>query len=153
MSYKDKYDEEMISDFYAYYGAANKLSKKMRFEEFDYWDTAKMMHLWVNNPISKAKAAAAIKLKHAKGKAANGGGALNGGRGLGGRSAENSDEQKAIAAEREAADAKREAEMAEARKGSIPLEEYTKRNPNSALAKMYAKKPSDAKGVKKQSDA
>jgi hypothetical protein len=153
MSYKDKYDEEMISDFYAYYGAANKLSKKMCFEEFDYWDTAKMMHLWVNNPISKAKAAAAIKLKRVKGKTANGGGALNGGRVLGCSAAENSPEQKAIAAEREAADAKREAEMAEARKGSIPLEEYTKRNPNSALAKMYAKKPSDAKGVKKQSDA
>ena len=65
---------------------------------------------------------------------------MNGGRGLGCRTAENSDEQKAIAAEREAADAKREAEMEEARKGSIPFEEYAKKNPNSVLAKMSAKK-------------
>lgn len=137
MSYKDKYDEEMISDFYAYYGAQNKLSKKMRFEEFNYWDTAKMMHLWENNPISKAKAAAAIRLERAKK-----GGAGRGGSGkvLGCSAAENSPEQKAIAAEREAADAKREAEMAEARKNSVSLEEYAKAHPDSLLAKMSAKK-------------
>jgi hypothetical protein len=137
MSYKDKYDEEMISDFYAYYGAQNKLSKKMRFEEFNYWDTAKMMHLWENNPISKAKAAAAIRLERAKK-----GGAGRGGSGkvLGCSAAENNPEQKAIAAEREAADAKREAEMKAAREGSISLEEYVKTKPDSMLAKMYAKK-------------
>ena len=145
MSYKDKYNEEMISDFYAYYGAQNKLSKQMRFEEFNYWDAAKMMHLWENNPISKAKAAAAIRLERAKKGGAGRGGSLNGGRGLGGRNAahpsgENSDEQKAIAAEREAADAKREAEMKAAREGSISLEEYAKTHPDSVLAKKYAKK-------------
>ena len=66
MSFKDKYDEQMIMDFYAYYSTPNKLSKKMRFEDFEYWDTAKLMHIWVNNPISKAKAAADIKLKRTK---------------------------------------------------------------------------------------
>ena len=111
MSYKDKYDEQMIMDFYAYYSAPNKLSKKMRFEDFDYWDTAKLMHLWVNNPISKAKATADIKLKRAKGKKSA-------------PQAENTAEQRQLAAEREAANARREQELAESKAGAVSYEEY-----------------------------
>ena len=111
MSYKDEYDEQMIMDFYAYYSAPNKLSKKMRFEDFDYWDTAKLMHLWVNNPISKAKATADIKLKRAKGKKSA-------------PQAENTAEQRQLAAEREAANARREQELAESKAGAVSYEEY-----------------------------
>ena len=40
----------------------------------------------------------------------------------------------------QAADAKREAEMEEARKNSISFEEYAKAHPDSSLAKMRGKK-------------
>ena len=108
MSYKGKYDEQMILDFYAYYSMPNKLSNKMRFEDLAYWDTAKLMHIWVNNPISKAKAAADIKLKRTKKTTA--------------QAAENS----ADAAEREDANARVEQEIAERKASAVSYEEYLK---------------------------
>ena len=108
MSYKGKYDEQMILDFYAYYSMPNKLSNKMRFEDLAYWDTAKLMHIWVNNPISKAKAAADIKLKRTKKTTA--------------QAAENS----ADAAEREDANARLEQEIAERKAGAVSYEEWLK---------------------------
>ena len=110
MSYKDKYDEQMILDFYAYYSTPNKLSKKMRFEDFDYWDTAKLMHIWMNNPISKAKAAAAIKLARAEKKSAP--------------QAVNTQEKQALAAKRAEDNEKLEREIAERKQGAVSYEEY-----------------------------
>jgi hypothetical protein len=134
----------MITSFYYYWAQENRSGKKMLFEMQKTWNTAMRLKNWENRSYQYDNEAAKLRLERAKKGTASGGrsgsGALNGGRGLVGRTAENSDEQKAIAAEREAADAKREAEMEEARKGSIPMEEYTKRNPNSTLAKMSAKK-------------
>ena len=108
MSYKGKYDEQMILDFYAYYSMPNKLSNKMRFEDLAYWDTAKLMHIWVNNPISKAKAAADIKLKRTKKTTA--------------QAAENS----ADAAEREDANARLEQEIEARKQGAVSYEEWLK---------------------------
>ena len=115
MSYKGKYDEQMILDFYAYYSMPNKLSNKMRFEDLAYWDTAKLMHIWVNNPISKAKAAADIKLKRTKKTTA--------------QAAENS----ADAAEREDANARLEQEIAERKAGAVSYEEWLKMKDTHSL--------------------
>jgi hypothetical protein len=49
------------------------------------------------------------------------------------KAAVNTSEQKAIAAEREAADAQREEATANAKAVSITMEEYLKKNPNSIL--------------------
>ena len=110
MSYKDEYNEQMILDFYAYYSTPNKLSKKMRFEDFDYWDTAKLMHIWMNNPISKAKAAAAIKLARAEKKSAP--------------QAVNTQEEQALAAKRADDNEKLEQEIAARKQGAVSYEEY-----------------------------
>ena len=115
MSYKGKYDEQMILDFYAYYSMPNKLSNKMRFEDLAYWDTAKLMHIWVNNPISKAKAAADIKLKRTKKTTA--------------QAAENS----ADAAEREDANARLEQEIAERKQSAVSYEEWLKMKDTHSL--------------------
>ena len=110
MSLKDDYDEQMIMDFYAYYSTPNRLSKKMRFEDFDYWDTAKQMRIWANNPISKAKAAADIKLKRTKKTTA--------------QAAATTTEQQAIAAKRAQDNEKLEREIAERKAGAVSYEEY-----------------------------
>ena len=110
MSLKDDYDEQMIMDFYAYYSTPNRLSKKMRFEDFDYWDTAKQMRIWANNPISKAKAAADIKLKRTKKTTA--------------QAAATTAEQQAIAAKRAEDNARLEQEIAERKAGAVSYEEY-----------------------------
>ena len=110
MSLKDDYDEQMIMDFYAYYSTPNRLSKKMRFEDFDYWDTAKQMRIWANNPISKAKAAADIKLKRTKKTTA--------------QAAATTAEQQAIAAKRAQDNEKLEREIEERKAGAVSYEEY-----------------------------
>ena len=86
---------------------------------------------WSKRSFNKNGEAAAIRLERAK---------KSGGRTAAHPNAENAAEQKAIAAERAAADAKREAEMEEARKNSISFEEYAKAHPDSSLAKMRGKK-------------
>ena len=112
MSFKDDYDEQMIMDFYAYYSTPNRHSKKMRFEDFEYWDTAKQMRIWANNPISKAKAAADIKLKRTKKNIE--------------QAVATTTEQQAIAAKRAEENEKLEREIAERKAGAVSYEEYLK---------------------------
>ena len=111
MSFKGKYDEQLIMDFYAYWKMPNRKTWRMRFEDEEYWDTEAQIYKFVNNPISKAKTAADIKLNRTKGKKSA-------------PQAVNTQEQKAIAAEREAADAQREQELAESKAGAVSYEEY-----------------------------
>ena len=113
MSFKEKYDEQLIMDFYAYWKMPNRKTWRMRFEDEEYWDTEAQIYKFVNNPISKAKAAADIKLKRTK-------------KPLMPAPVADSAEQRAIAAEREEADRKREQELAESKKGAVSYEEYLK---------------------------
>ena len=128
-SFGDKYDHEMINSFYFYWAQENRSGRKMRFELEKTWNTGMRLKNWENRSYQYENEAAKLRLERAKGKGKTTG-----------STAENTVEQKAIAAEREAADAKREAEMEEARKNSISMEEYIKANPNSSLAKMRGKK-------------
>ena len=127
-AFGDKFDHEMINNFYNYWAQENRSGKKMLFEMQKTWNTAMRLKNWENRSYQYDNEAAKLRLERAKAK-----GKTNG------STAENAAEQKAIAAERAAADAKREAEMEEARKGSISMEEYVKTHPNSSLAKMRGK--------------
>jgi hypothetical protein len=100
----------------------------MRFEMEKTWNTAMRLASWAERSYQYENEAAKLRLERAKVKGKTTG-----------SSAENAAEQKAIAAQREAADAKREAEMEVARKNSISFEEYAKAHPDSALAKMRGK--------------
>jgi hypothetical protein len=113
MSFKEKYDEQLIMDFYAYWKMPNRKTWRMRFEDEEYWETEAQLYKFVNNPISKAKVAADLKLMRTK-------------KPLASASAADSAGHRAIAAEREAADAKRERELAESKKGAVSYEEYLK---------------------------
>ena len=104
----------------------------MKKEVVTSWDTEYRLAAWSKRSFNKNDEAAAIRLERAKKSA--------GKHSASGSTAQNTDEQKAIAAQREAADAKREAEMEEARKGSISMEEYAKTHPDSNLAKRFLKK-------------
>ena len=127
-TFGDKYDHKMINSFYNYWAQENRSGRKMRFEMEKTWNTAMRLASWAERSYQYENEAAKLRLERAKAK-----GKTNG------STAENAAEQKAIAAERAAADAKREAEMEEARKNSISFEEYAKAHPDSALAKMRGK--------------
>lgn len=128
-TFGEKYDHEMIKSFYNYWAQENRSGRKMLFEMQKTWNTAMRLKNWENRSYQYDNEAAKLRLERAKAK-----GKTNG------STAENAAEQKAIAAERAAADAKREAEMEEARKNSISFEEYAKAHPDSSLAKMRGKK-------------
>ena len=107
-----KYGRDVVDDFYVYWSEESKRDGRMLWEYQRTWSTAKRLFKWSRNPISDAKKAAAIKLARAEKKSAP--------------QVVNTSEQKAAAAEREAATAKAKAD-------SITMEEYLKNNPNSIL--------------------
>jgi hypothetical protein len=113
MSFKGKYDEQLLMDFYAYWKMPNRKTWRMRFEDEEYWDTEAQIYKFVNNPIAKAKTAADIKLKRTKGKKSA-------------PMAVNTQELQAVAAERAEANARLEREIAERKAGAVPYEEYLK---------------------------
>ena len=136
LQYEGKYDRQMLLAFYYYWAEKVTGRRKMKMEVMTSWDTEYRLAAWSKRSFNKNDEAAAIRLERAK----SGGKQSAYGRAVGGQTAENAAEQKAIAAERAAADAKREAEMEEARKNSISFEEYAKAHPDSSLAKMRGKK-------------
>ena len=136
LQYEGKYDRQMLLAFYYYWAEKVTGRRKMKMEVMTSWDTEYRLAAWSKRSFNKNDEAAAIRLERAK---KSGGKQSAYGRAFGGQTAENAAEQKAIAAERAAADAKREAEMEEARKNSISFEEYAKTHPDSPLAKMRGK--------------
>ena len=136
LQYEGKYDRQMLLAFYYYWAEKVTGRRKMKMEVMTSWDTEYRLAAWSKRSFNKNDEAAAIRLERAK---KSGGKQSAYGRAFGGQTAENAAEQKAIAAERAAADAKREAEMEEARKNSISFEEYAKAHPDSSLAKMRGK--------------
>ena len=131
LQYEGKYDRQMLLAFYYYWAEKVTGRRKMKMEVMTSWDTEYRLAAWSKRSFNKNDEAAAIRLERAK--------KSGSGRAVGGQTAENAAEQNAIAAERAAADAKREAEMEEARKNSISFEEYAKTHPDSPLAKMRGK--------------
>ena len=137
LQYEGKYDRQMLLAFYYYWAEKVTGRRKMKMEVMTSWDTEYRLAAWSKRSFNKNDEAAAIRLERAK---KSGGKQSAYGRAFGGgQTAGNAAEQKAIAAERAAADAKREAEMEEARKNSISFEEYAKTHPDSPLAKMRGK--------------
>ena len=90
------------------------------------WNTKYRLAGWARKPYELDAEAARLRLERAKGTTK--------------KPAADSAEQRAVAAEREEADARREAELAESRKNSISLEEYAKTHPDSQLARQFCKK-------------
>jgi hypothetical protein len=125
-TFGDKYDHGMINSFFHYWAQENRSGKKMRFEMEKTWNTAMRLAGWAERSYQHDNEAAKLRLERAKK--------------LGKKDTANVEQQKQIAVIREQENAKREAEMEEARKGSISLEEYAKTHPDSNLAKRFLKK-------------
>ena len=110
LGFIDKYDKQLVADFYYYWSEENPRTGKMLFEEKKHWNTKNRLARWVNNAFSSDNMAAAERLKKARGK----------------QQKANDDEarSKQLAAEREAADARREREQEESKAGAVSREEW-----------------------------
>ena len=106
--------------FYCYWAEQVNGTELMLWETKKSWNMRLRLKAWSKKSYQLDDKAAALRLERAKGKKS----ALQ---------AVNTQEQKAIAAEREAANAQREEATAKAKAESITMEDYLKKNPNSIL--------------------
>jgi len=120
-----QYDEKHLEDFFNFYSETSRKTGKMRFEAYQYFNIKNRIIRWVNNHIAADNENAAIRLKTTK-KQAN--------------VDVNTKEQKAVAAQREADNQKREQEHEENKKKAVSLEEYLKQHPEASNLKIFKKK-------------
>ena len=125
--YVGKYGEDTVAKFYCYWAEEDKQTGKMLWETRKSWNTRLRLAAWSRKGYEAADKTAALRLQRLQNKGNP-------------ASAADSAEQRALAAEREAADARRERELAESRKNSISLEEYVRTHPDSQLARQFCKK-------------
>ena len=128
LEYVGQYDTQRLSDFFNYWSEENTKTGKMRYEDERHWSTERRLKRWVKNQYSSANTAAALRLEKVKK----------------GNSKASTDtkKQQAIALQRERENEEREAQQQEAKANAVSLEEYAQLNPESTLAKMFAKKES-----------
>ena len=117
LKFEPEYDRQLLLKFYCYWAEQVNGTELMLWETKKSWNMRLRLKAWSKKSYQLDDKAAALRLERAKGKKS----ALAG-RVLGGSAAE----EQALAAEREAANARREQELAEAKAGAVPYEEYLK---------------------------
>ena len=123
---RDKYEVQMLADFFNYWSDENPRTHKMRFEEQRYWNIDRRLPRWKSNQFSAANVQAAIRLKRTQKQQA----------------AEQTEAEKAqaAAAEREQENAAREARAEESKQEQMLTEDYIREHPDSLMAKIYNQK-------------
>ena len=123
---RDKYEVQMLADFFNYWSDENPKTHKMRFEEQKYWNIDRRLPRWKNNQFSSATTAAAIRLKKTQQKM---------------EQEQQTEEQTKIAAvERQQENAEREAKTAQSKQEQMLTEDYIREHPDSLMAKIYRQK-------------
>jgi hypothetical protein len=120
LKFEPEYDRQLLLKFYCYWAEQVNGTELMLWETKKSWNMRLRLKAWSKKSYQLDDKAAALRLERAKGKKSA-------------SAAVNTSEQKAIAAEREAADAQREEATAKAKADSITMEEYLKNNPDSIL--------------------
>ena len=110
LGFIDKYDKQLVTDFYYYWSEENPKTGKMLFEEKKHWNTKNRLERWVKNPISSASLAAAERLKKTRGKQVKEG--------------DEAQKSKELAAQREEANTRLEAQIEQSKAGAVSREEW-----------------------------
>ena len=110
MAFTNRFDINVISDFFYYWSLPNKQKTRMRFERRTYFDIEKMLTRWAKNHIASDNAAAAIRLDETKKRQS--------------KEAKSVEKQQVVAAARIEADTKWEREFAENKSKAITHEEW-----------------------------
>lgn len=122
-SFSGQYDDSLITSFFNYFSQENKRRTKMRFESERFWNTAKRLEKWKENPISLETENATIRLEETKKRKT--------------KTAAPVEKQQVVAAQREAENLKREQEYAENKRKAVSYEEVAKTmGEGGALAKL-----------------
>lgn len=122
---RDKYEVQMLADFFNYWSDENPKTHKMRFEEQRYWNIDRRLPRWKSNQFSAANVQAAIRLKRTQKQQA--------------AEQTEAEQSQAAAAIREQENAAREAKAEESRQQQMLTEDYIREHPDSLMAKIYKK--------------
>ena len=123
---RDRYDRELLANFFNYWSDVNPKTHMMRFEEEEYWDIDCRLPRWKNNSHTVADATAAIRLNKTKAKQT--------------QEQQAEEQTKIAAAEREQENAEREAKTAQSKQEQMLTEDYIREHPDSLMAKIYRQK-------------
>ena len=106
LAFVGQYDKQLVADFYNYWTECDTTGR-MRWQKQRFWNTEKRLARWVKNQYSSDISAAAVRLKKAQG-------------------APKADtaQQRAIAAERERANAEAERQREADKAGAVSREEW-----------------------------
>ena len=118
---RDKYEVQMLADFFNYWSDENPKTHKMRFEEQRYWNIDRRLPRWKSNQFSAANVQAAIRLKRTQKQQA-------------------AEQTKTAAAERQLEMAAREAKSEKSKQEQMLTEDYIREHPDSLMAKIYRQK-------------
>lgn len=66
LEYVDKYDNQVLADFYNYWSEEDPKIGKMRFEEERHWNTERRIKRWLKNQHTLADTAASLRLERTK---------------------------------------------------------------------------------------
>ena len=66
LEYVDKYDNQVLADFYNYWSEEDPKTGKMRFEDERHWNTERRIKRWIKNQYTSKDTAAALRLEKAK---------------------------------------------------------------------------------------
>ena len=66
LGYVDKYDNQVLADFYNYWSEEDPKTGKMRFEDERHWNTERRIKRWIKNQYTSKDTAAALRLEKAK---------------------------------------------------------------------------------------
>ena len=66
LKYVDRYDNQLLSDFYNYWSEVNEKTGMMRFEKQHYWNLERRIKRWMTTSYASDNTAAALRLEKAK---------------------------------------------------------------------------------------
>lgn len=66
LEYVDKYDKQLLADFYNYWSEEDTKTNKMRFEKQRFWNTERRIKRWMNISYASTDTAAALRLEKIK---------------------------------------------------------------------------------------
>lgn len=110
MAFSDRFDSNIINDFFNYWSLPNKQKTRMRFERRMFFDIEKMLTRWSQNKVTAENETAAIHLGETKKRRS--------------KEAKSVEKQQVVAAARIEADTKWEREFAENKSKAITHEEW-----------------------------
>ena len=120
---RGRYTDQMLENFFNYWGEEDPKTGKMKFEFQKTWNIDRRLKRWLNNSYTSSDAAAAIRLKRTRSNVSQ---------------QEKDNQQLQVAAQVRQQQEEIERQKAEENKaGRMSIDEFIRQNPDSMMAKMY----------------